>query len=85
MEVGLPGVIEDWSPKWPTRGLSANQIERALISMVARSNEPLQSEAGYIDARPQTRSTNLLATHGRTIHWVISVAAPSSAFKAIRT
>ena len=35
--------------------------------MVARSNEPLQSEAGYIDARPQTRSTNLLATHGRTI------------------
>ena len=36
--------------------------------MVARSNEPLQSEAGYIDARPKTRSTNLLATHGRTIH-----------------
>jgi hypothetical protein len=36
--------------------------------MVARSNEPLQSEAGYIDARPQTRSTKLLATHGRTIH-----------------
>jgi multidrug resistance efflux pump len=40
------------------------------IDVVARSNEPLQSEAGYIDARPQTRSTNLLATHGRTIHWV---------------
>src|SRR6476660_2123473 len=36
--------------------------------MVARSNEPLQSEAGYIDARPKTRSTKLLATHGRTIH-----------------
>src|SRR6476660_4775876 len=36
--------------------------------MVARSNEPLQSEAAYIDARPKTRSTKLLATHGRTIH-----------------
>jgi hypothetical protein len=36
--------------------------------MVARSNTPLQSEAGYIDARPKTRSTKLLATHGRTIH-----------------
>jgi hypothetical protein len=33
----------------------------------------LQSEAGYIDARPLTaRSTKTLATHGRTIHWVIS-------------
>ena len=49
------------------RGLSANEIDRALISMVARSNTPLQSEAGYIDARPKTRSTKLLATHGRTI------------------
>ena len=47
---------------------SANEIDRALISMVARSNTPLQSEAGYIDARPKTRSTKLLATHGRTIH-----------------
>src|SRR3982074_2793697 len=36
--------------------------------MVARSNTPLQSEAGYIDARPKIRSTKLLATHGRTIH-----------------
>jgi hypothetical protein len=52
MENGLPGAIENWRPKWPNRGLSANQIERALISMMARSNEPLQSEAGYIDARP---------------------------------
>jgi hypothetical protein len=47
--------------------LSVNEIDRALISMVARSNEPLQSEAGYIDARPKTRSTKPLATHGRTI------------------
>jgi hypothetical protein len=31
--------------------------------------QKLQSEAGYIDARPQTDSSaNPLATHGRTIH-----------------
>jgi len=36
--------------------------------MMARSTT-LQSEAGYIDARPfTTSSTNPLATHGRTIH-----------------
>jgi hypothetical protein len=34
-----------------------------------REHDTLQSEAGYIDARPHTaRSTNPLATHGRTIH-----------------
>src|SRR6266702_8002137 len=32
----------------------------------------LQSKAGYIDARPLTASSaKPLATHGRTIHWVI--------------
>jgi hypothetical protein len=31
----------------------------------------LQSEAGYIEARPLTaNSAKPLATHGRTIHWV---------------
>jgi hypothetical protein len=49
------------------RGPSANEIDRALISMVARGNTPLQSEAGNIDARPQTRSMKPLATRGRTI------------------
>src|ERR1700676_3135268 len=49
-------------------GLSVNEIARALISMMARSTT-LQSEAGYIDARPQPPiRRNLLATHGRTIH-----------------
>ena len=34
--------------------------------------QPLQSKAGYIDARPLTAiSTKTLATHGRTIQWVI--------------
>jgi hypothetical protein len=35
MESGLPGACEHW---WPVRGLSANQIACALISMMARSN-----------------------------------------------
>src|SRR5262249_19241031 len=34
------------------RGLSANQIARALISMMVWSHDKLQSETGYIDARP---------------------------------
>ena len=35
----------------------------------------LQSKAGYIDARPLPPDRqNSLATHGRTIHWVIHVA-----------
>jgi hypothetical protein len=35
------------------RGLSANELAGALISMMARS-KALQSKAGYIDARPPT-------------------------------
>ena len=53
--------------------------------MVARSNKALQSEAGYIDARPKTRSTKLLATHGRTIHWGHSRRGSFVAIKAKRT
>src|SRR5262249_5788853 len=34
------------------RGLSANKIARALISMMVWSHDKLQSETGYIDARP---------------------------------
>ena len=41
----------NWRPKWPVRGLSANQIAGALISMMVRS-KTLQSETGYSDARP---------------------------------
>jgi hypothetical protein len=44
-------------------GLSANQIAGALISMMARSTTQLQSEAGYIDARPHLpRSTKTSCT-----------------------
>jgi hypothetical protein len=50
------------------RGLSANEIAGALISMMARSTT-LQFKVGYIDARPSPKARrNLLATHGRTIH-----------------
>jgi hypothetical protein len=51
-------------------GLSANEIAPALTPMMARS-EMLQSKAGYIDARPLPSTRHSLATHGRTIHWVI--------------
>src|SRR3981189_3268904 len=38
--------------------------------MMVQSKQ-LQSETGYIDARPLTPDRRkLLATHGRTIHWV---------------
>jgi hypothetical protein len=40
--IGLPGTCEHWRPKWPVRGLSANQIEGALISMMARSKRSNQ-------------------------------------------
>jgi hypothetical protein len=49
------------------RGLSANEIAGALISMMARSTT-LQFKVGYIDARPSLSARrNLLATRGRTI------------------
>ena len=41
-------------PNWPSRGLDANEIARALISMPG-PEYALQSEAGYIDARPLHR------------------------------
>jgi hypothetical protein len=48
-------------PKWPVRGLSGNEIARALISMMARSTYTLHAKAGYIDARPhQPGRGNLL-------------------------
>ena len=49
------------------RGLSANEIARALISMVARSMT-LQSKAGYIDARPLTASSTKTSCDARPDH-----------------
>jgi len=67
----FPALAKTGDPNGP-RGLTGNEIAGALISMMARSRK-LQNEAGYIDARPlSARSKIPLATHGRTIHWVIS-------------
>jgi hypothetical protein len=50
------------------RGLSVNEVARALISMMVGAKQ-LQFETGYIDARPLTHQIDEpLATHGRTIH-----------------
>ena len=35
--IGLHGACEAWRPKWPARGLTANENVCALMSMVARS------------------------------------------------
>src|SRR5262245_33157254 len=37
MEDRSPGACEHWWHEWRVRGLAANQIARALISMMARS------------------------------------------------
>ena len=68
----------------PVRGLSANEFTRALISMRAWSHM-LQSEAGYIDARPhrQDRGNLLHRTAGPYIRVINRQAQPehfSSAF-----
>jgi len=68
MEVRSSRHVRTLVTRLAPRGLSANEVARALISMMARSTM-LQSKAGYIDARPLTASsTRTLATHGRTIH-----------------
>ena len=48
-------------------GLSANEIAGALISMMARSNEP-RPEAAYIDARPPTASSTKPSCNARPDH-----------------
>ena len=53
------------------RGLSANEVARALISMMARSVTSSNQRPDTLmqDRSPPTRQKPL-ATHGRTIHWV---------------
>jgi hypothetical protein len=64
---GLPGADGIWWRKWPAEAYP-------LMRSSARWPEaPLQSEAGYINARPRPPDRrNTLATHGRTIHCAIS-------------
>ena len=81
----FPAPANIGDPNGPLRGLSANQIARALISMVARSTV-LQSEAGYICARPfsQLEDPLLRRTAGPYIR-VKSVADHMSASEAKRS
>src|SRR5262249_18412426 len=59
----FPAHANTGDPNGPLRGLSANDVARALISMMVRSENELQSETGYIDARPHhPRSTKSSCT-----------------------
>jgi len=71
----FPARANTGDPNGPTRGRSANQIARALISMMARSNQ-LQSEAGYIDARPLSQIDDP-SCDARPDHTLGSIATPT--------
>ena len=49
---------------------TGNEIARALISMMARSPRSNQRPDTLMQDRSPLTRRNLLATHGRTIHWV---------------
>src|SRR6516225_9154126 len=70
--IGLPGRVRALVTQMAVRGLSANEIACALISMMARSSKaPIK---GRIDARPHSppdRRSPLDRTAGPYI-WVIS-------------
>ena len=55
-------------PNGPNRGLSANEIAAALISIVARSKGSNQRPDTLMQDRSPPTRRNLLATDGRTIH-----------------
>src|SRR5215813_11225702 len=71
----FPAHANTGDPNGPLRGLSANDVARALISMMVRSENELQSETGYIDARPHhPRSTKSSCT-ARPDHTFGSISA----------
>jgi len=58
MEVRSSERMRTLVTRMPDRGLSVNEVARALISMMVRS-KTAPTRDGYIDARPlATRSTN---------------------------
>jgi hypothetical protein len=63
----FPAPANTGDPNGLLRGLSANEIAGALISMMARS-ATLQSKAGYIDARPLTTSSSKSSCDARPDH-----------------
>src|ERR1700756_3761192 len=58
--------VRDLVTQLAFEGLSENQIGRARISIMARS-DLLHARAGYRSARPTTVLRIQLATHGRSI------------------
>src|SRR5262249_27151842 len=71
----FPAPANPGDPFWPVRGLSANETAGALISMMARSKTTLQSEAGYIDARPQADRSMKTSCDARPDHTLGSNAS----------
>ena len=57
----VSGVCEHWSPNWPGRGLSFNEL-RALISMMARSTTLQQRPDTLMQDRSPPTQRNPLAT-----------------------
>ncbi len=68
-----------------SRHVRTHEIARALISMMAGSTSALQSEAGYIDARPQIRQIdeNLLRRTAGPYMWVNRVIWAMSAIRLV--
>jgi hypothetical protein len=71
MEVRSSRRVRTLVTQMAPRCLSANEIARALISMMARSTASNQRPDTLMQDRLPPALRNLLATHGRTIHWVI--------------
>jgi hypothetical protein len=67
MDNGLAVASRDLVTRLAFEGLSENEIGRARISIMARS-DLLHARAGYRSARPVTATPQIqLATHGRSI------------------
>ena len=73
----------NWRPKWPDRGLSANQNARALISMMARGKCSNQRPDTLMqDRRRQFDEIFLQRTAGPYIGSIASFWAPASHFRS---
>ena len=76
------GVVGE-TPNLAARLQGIAQPNTVIIGESTRAKtrtETLQSEAGYVDARPhQPELTKPIAPHGRTIHWVKNAAEIRSA------
>jgi len=67
MEVRSSERVRTLVTKWSNRGLSGNENARADIHDGPEHNM-LQSEAGYIDARPLTASSTKSSCNARPDH-----------------